>query len=66
MCNKANDNYAHALELFLDRYKTQETCIKSFDNYPSTIKCVPDQYKNQEMCIRAVNICSFVSDSVND
>ena len=42
MCNKAVDNYAHALEFVPYRYKTQEMCIKAYDNYPSTIKYVPD------------------------
>ena len=59
MCNKAVDDYAHALEFVPDQYKTQEMCIKAVDHYPSTIKYFPDQYKTQEMCIRAVNTCSF-------
>ena len=28
MCNKAVDNYPHALELVADCYMTQETCDK--------------------------------------
>ena len=66
MCNKAVDNYTHALEFVSYQYKTQVMCIKAVDNYPSTIKYVPDQYNTQEMCIRAVNTCSFVFDSVLD
>ena len=38
MCNKAVDDYAHALEFVPDWYKTQEMCAKAACNYPSTIK----------------------------
>ena len=45
MCNKATDNYTHALEFVPDRYKTQDMCIKAVDNYPFTLKYVLGQYK---------------------
>ena len=57
MCNKAVDDYAHALEFVPDQYKPQKICIRAVDNYLFTIKYVPDRYKTQEMCIRAVNVC---------
>ena len=41
-------------------------CIKAVDNYSSTIKYVPDWYKTQEMYIGAVNVCSFVFNSVHN
>ena len=36
MCDRAIDNYAHAL-----RHK--EMCNKAVDTYPSTVQFVPDQ-----------------------
>ena len=47
MCNKAVDDFAHALEFVPDRNKTLEKYIKAVDNYLSTIKHVPDRYKTQ-------------------
>ena len=61
MCNKAVDNYPHALEFVPDCYMTQEVCDKAVDTYPSTIKFVSECYKTQEMCDRAVHRCFFLS-----
>ena len=33
MCNKADDNYPHALEFVLECYKTQKICDKPFDKW---------------------------------
>ena len=38
MCNKAVDNYTHALKLVANCYKTQEMCDKPVNTYPSTIQ----------------------------
>ena len=57
MCNKAANNYPHALELALEWYKTQKICDKVVDTYPSTIKFVLECFMTQEMCDKAVNRC---------
>ena len=36
MCNKAVDNYAHALKFVPDQCKAQKMCIKAVDTHPST------------------------------
>ena len=38
MCNKAVDNYPHALEFVSECYKTRKMCDKVVNNYPSTVK----------------------------
>ena len=60
MCNKAVDNYPHALEFVPEFYKTQKCVIC----HPSTIKFAPDSYKMQEICDKAIYRCLFVSDYV--
>ena len=45
MCNKAVDNYLHALEFVTERYMTQKVCDKDVDTYPSSIKYVHEDYK---------------------
>ena len=47
MCNKAVDNYPHALEFVTECYKTQNMCDKAVDTYPSTTKFVPEFHKTQ-------------------
>ena len=42
MCNKAVDNYPHALEFLSECYKTQKMCNKAADTHPPTIKYVPE------------------------
>ena len=45
MCNKAVDNYPHALKFVPECYKTQKKkkkCDKAVSTYPSTIKFVPE------------------------
>ena len=42
MCDKAVDNYSHALKFVPDGYKTQEMCIKAVNDHPSTIQFVPE------------------------
>ena len=41
MCNKAVDNYPHALELFPESYKAQKVCDKAVNTYSFTRKIVP-------------------------
>ena len=55
MCDKAVDNYLHALEFFPECYKTQKAYDKVVDTYPFTIKFVPKCLMTQEMCDKAVN-----------
>ena len=64
MCNKAVENYPHALEFVPECFMTQEMCDKAVDTYPATIKYVPECHKTQEMCNKAVNRCFFVFDSI--
>ena len=43
MCNKAIDNYPHALEFVPECYQTQKkTCDSAVNTYPFTIKFVPE------------------------
>ena len=42
ICNKAADNYPHALEFVPDCFKTQKMCNKAVDTYPSATQFVPD------------------------
>ena len=58
MCNKAVENYPHALEF--EYYKTQKMCGKPVDAYPSTIKFVPECYKTKDICHRVVHRRLFV------
>ena len=50
MCNKAIDNYPHALEFVSEWCKM---CDKTVDTHPPSIKYVPECYKIQEMCNKA-------------
>ena len=64
MCNKAVDNFTHALKFVPARCKTKEIFIKVVDTHPSTIKYVHDPYKTQEISVKAFNTYFFVFDSV--
>ena len=66
MCNKAIENYPHALEYVSECYKTQKVCDKADDTFHSTIKFVTECYKTNEICHRAVHRCFFVFDSILD
>ena len=63
MCNKAINNYPHALELVPECYKPppppQKKKIRdnSVDTYPSTIKFASECFMAQEVCDKAVNRC---------
>ena len=49
MCNKAVDNYPHAL--VPECYKTQKKrCNKAVDRHPTNTKYVPECSKTREMC----------------
>ena len=66
MCDKAVENYSHALEFAPECYKTQKICDKAVYTHPSTIKFVPECYETHEMCDKAINRCFFVFDSIPD
>ena len=57
MCNKAVDNYPHALAFVSECYKTKKMCDIAADSYLSKVQLVPECYKTQEMCYQAVNRC---------
>ena len=59
-CNKAIDNYPHALEFVPECYKIKKVCDKSVNTYPSTVKFVLECLMTQEMCDKTVNRCFFV------
>lgn len=48
------DNYAHALEIRLHCYKTEEVCYKAVNTSPFTIQFVLKFYKTQEVCDRVI------------
>ena len=56
MCNKAVDNYHHALESVPEYYASQKMCYKAVDTHPPTINYIPDFYKTQKICNKAVHI----------
>ena len=60
MCNKAVDNYSHALEFVPECYKIQKMYDKAVSTYPSTITFVPECIMAQDMCGKAVNRCFFL------
>ena len=66
ICNKAVENYSHALEYVPQCFMTENVCDKAVDLYPSTIKFVPECFMIQEMCDEAVNKCIFVFHSTPD
>ena len=45
MCNKAVDNYLHALEFVPERYMTQKVCDKDVDTRPPSIKYAHEDCK---------------------
>ena len=55
ICNKAIDNYSHALEFILNYYKTQQMCNKAIDNYTHALEIVPDCFKTQNICNKAID-----------
>ena len=64
MCDKAVDNYPHALKCVPDCYMIRKMCDKAVNTYPSIIKLVPEYYKTQEMYDKAVHRCIFPFDSI--
>ena len=59
MCDKAVDNYPHALKSVPDCYITQKMCDKAVNTYYTTIQFAPKCYKTQEMCDKGFNILRF-------
>ena len=55
MCDKAVDNYYHALNFVCEWCMTHAMCDKAVDTHPSTIQFVPECYKTQEMCYKVVH-----------
>ena len=51
MCNKAVNNYSHALEFGPECYKTQEMCDKAVN------RAVKFLYLGNNFCNKAVNFC---------
>ena len=64
MCNKAVDNYPHALEFVPEYLITLKMCNKAVNNYPS--KIVRECFVTQKACDKAVNRCFFVFDPIHD
>ena len=48
MCNKAVDNYPHALGFVPKYYKTQNMYDKAVNSYPSAIKFLPKCFMTQK------------------
>ena len=59
MCDKALDNYYHAIKFVLNCYMTHKMCEKAVNTHPSTIQFVPECYKTQTICDKDVNRCYF-------
>ena len=55
MCNKAVNNYVHALESVSDCYNAQEMCVKAVYSCPFVLYSAPDQCMTQEICDKAVD-----------
>ena len=62
MCNKSDDDYAHALKFVPYQHNTQEICVKAADTHLSTITYVPDRYETQDKWVKPVSTYSFVLD----
>ena len=60
MCDKALDNYPHALKFVPDCYMTQKMFDKATNTHPPTIKFVPKCYKTQEIVIKLLMDVFFV------
>ena len=54
-CNKALDNYAHALEFVPDCYETKKISNAAVNTYPSGIQFIPDLYSTHKMYVKAVD-----------
>ena len=48
MCNKAVDNYPHALEFVPECFMAQEIWDKAVNTHSSTIEFIPECYKTQK------------------
>ena len=57
LCDKAVENYPHALEFVPECYKSQKLCNRAVYTHRSTIQFVPECYKTQEICYKAVHRC---------
>ena len=59
MRDNAADNFAHALTIVPECYKTQKMCNKIVSSYLSAIQFVPECKYSQEMCVKAGASCLF-------
>ena len=57
MCNKAVDNYPHALEFVSECYNTEKLFDKDANTNSSIMQFVPECYKTQGMWDKAFNKC---------
>ena len=48
MCNKAVDNYPHALEFVPECFMAQEIWDKAVNTHSSTTEFIPECYKTQK------------------
>ena len=65
-CDKAVDNYPHAIKFVSEYCKTQKMCDKIADNHPSAMQFLAECYKKQQMCYKTVNTCFFVFNCIPD
>ena len=66
MCDKAVDNYPHALQFVPDCYKAQKMCDKAVNTHLSTIQFILECYETQEMCDKALNRYFLIFNSIPD
>ena len=55
MCNKAVDNYPHALEFVPECFTTQEMCDEVFNKSFLAFFYILGRYKTQQMCDRIIS-----------
>ena len=60
MFNKEVDNYPHALEFYLEYYKTHEMCYRAVHRWFFVFEYIPDPHKSQEICDIVVSLYYFL------
>ena len=66
MCDKAVDNYSHALVFLPNCYKSQKISNKAVGIYPSAIQFVLECLLDARNVCKAADTCPFLFDSVPD
>ena len=61
MCDKAVDNYPHALKFVFYCFMTKKTCDRAVDTHPSIITYVLDWCKTQKICDKMIYVILFNS-----